>query len=280
MSWRADREQIRVIHYPVLSRPDFGFVRGPGPGLGNLLFPIGRAVIALKPDDIIVTPTLRQFKVGPWLRGERDARTYGNVTSGRTGREWVEWFGAKALDAGIVDSLRVGQFRYKLKAYSGVGRQFHDLEGGSKAILNFLMSRCISPPDRSPEIGVHIRQGDFIDPPPGVHGQSYRVPLYWYRKAVDAAKIKSRDCGRRVTIFTDGDHESITEYFQGIDFEFDQSPNALSSILRLSKSKVIVGSRSTFSLWASFLSDGLSVWPSNFDVNNFKAIQEGRDMFV
>ncbi len=37
-----------MYHYPLLSTPDLGFIRGPGPGLGNLLFPITRALQAAK----------------------------------------------------------------------------------------------------------------------------------------------------------------------------------------------------------------------------------------
>ena len=33
-----------MYHYPLLSSLDFGLIRGPGPGFGNLLFPIGRAL--------------------------------------------------------------------------------------------------------------------------------------------------------------------------------------------------------------------------------------------
>ncbi len=37
-----------MYHYPLLSSPDLGFIRAPGPGFGNLLFPITRALQAAK----------------------------------------------------------------------------------------------------------------------------------------------------------------------------------------------------------------------------------------
>ena len=53
-----------MYHYPLLSRPDFGFIRGPGPGFGNLLFPIARALNEAQIQrGIFVRPTFK--KIGP-----------------------------------------------------------------------------------------------------------------------------------------------------------------------------------------------------------------------
>ena len=56
-----------MYHYPLLSRPDFGFIRGPGPGFGNLLFPIARALNEAQIQrGIFVRPTLFNLKIGPF----------------------------------------------------------------------------------------------------------------------------------------------------------------------------------------------------------------------
>ena len=49
-------------HLPLLSSPDVGLFRAPGPGLGNLLFPIARAVVGRETlGGRVVIPTMRQI---------------------------------------------------------------------------------------------------------------------------------------------------------------------------------------------------------------------------
>jgi len=55
-----------MYHYPLLSKPDIGIFRGPGPGFGNLLFPIGRALQeAQAKNEIFVRSTIFNIKIGP-----------------------------------------------------------------------------------------------------------------------------------------------------------------------------------------------------------------------
>ena len=68
-----------MYHYPLLSNLDIGIIRSPGPGFGNLLFPIGRALQEAKiKKEIFVRPTMFNLKVGPFLRKEKDLRLYNN----------------------------------------------------------------------------------------------------------------------------------------------------------------------------------------------------------
>src|SRR5689334_20396259 len=72
--------------YPRFSTLDLGFVRVLGPGLGNLLFPWARCVVACRDRHLIpVAPTWPQIKLGPWLRGELDKRTYAGLFLPRVG---------------------------------------------------------------------------------------------------------------------------------------------------------------------------------------------------
>ena len=66
-----------MYHYPLLSNIDIGFVRGPGPGFGNLLFPIGRALQEANiKNEVFVRPTMLNLKLGPFIRREKDLRLY------------------------------------------------------------------------------------------------------------------------------------------------------------------------------------------------------------
>ena len=66
--------------YPLFEKYDLGVVRLLGPGLGNLLFPWARAVVACDRDGLtLIDPTWPSIKVGPLLRGEADLRFYGSL---------------------------------------------------------------------------------------------------------------------------------------------------------------------------------------------------------
>ena len=77
-----------MYHYPLLSSPDIGFIRAPGPGLGNLLFPITRALQAAKlKKEIFVPPTMFNLKIGPLIRKEKNLRFYNKEFKKRSFRE-------------------------------------------------------------------------------------------------------------------------------------------------------------------------------------------------
>ena len=105
-----------MYHYPLLSRPDLGFIRGPGPGFGNLLFPIARALNEAQiQKGIFVRPTMLNLKIGPFLRHERDLRLYHNELKRRTANDWLDFF-------------RINTFKHQVKFYCGQKNFFHDFE--------------------------------------------------------------------------------------------------------------------------------------------------------
>jgi hypothetical protein len=108
----------------------------------------------------------------------------------------------------------------------------------------------------APEIGIHIRRGDF----------KYGNPITPLSFFIDAIKMvwettKSR---LKVTVFTDAKRDEIEEIFSlpGVSMS-DIKPDIL-DILLMSRSKVLILSRSsTFSYWAAFLSNAIVIRPIN-----------------
>ena len=81
-----------MYHYPLLSSPDLGFIRSPGPGFGNLLFPITRALQAAKiKEEVFVRPTMLNLKIGPLIRREKDLRLYNKEFKRRNYNDWVNF---------------------------------------------------------------------------------------------------------------------------------------------------------------------------------------------
>lgn len=256
---------LDLLHWPKLSRLDTGFVRSPGPGLGNLLFPISRALIGRETyGGALVYPTMRQAKIGTYLRREADKRTYGDVLRPRSASDWKRWwsrFGRPVVDERAFD----GTQRRAVIAYSGMGRYFHDLQGHRGLIASWLRDNIRQPLDPAPiDIALHVRLGDFSVGSPSSGANNVRQPLGWYREAFEQAKSLLGSENPSAVLFTDSDAQAIADQLGIPGLKFDRSANALASIMQLSAAKVLVASRSTFSMWAAFLGGMPAIWDRNY----------------
>ena len=66
--------------YPKFDGIDLFIFRIGGSGLGNLLFPFFRALVHAKNNNLkIISPTFRSIKLGPYLRGENQKRSYNYI---------------------------------------------------------------------------------------------------------------------------------------------------------------------------------------------------------
>jgi len=269
-----------LYHLPILSRPDFGLLRAPGAGLGNLLFPIARAVIAQSHHGgTLVIPTMRQIKIGTFLRRERDKRTYGDIFHHRDIGELKDW-GRAHLASAVKEGGDAVNASGTVE-YEGLGRQFHDLEGHSALIKSFLLQRARIPNVCEPyDIAMHVRLGDFGAADANATRQNTSIPLEWYRKAIAVAREQLGRETVRGVLFTDADPiELISEL--GLDgFEPEPQGNALSSILALAQSHILIGSRSTFSLWGRYLGAKKAIWPEGFEFERYAPLDKARDIFI
>lgn len=268
-----------IYHFPVLSRPDLFVLRAPGPGLGNLLFPIARAVRAQRNEGgIVVIPTLRQIKIGTYLRQEKDKRTYGDIFRSRSATEAGHWMKAVLLpkrdETDDNPTARVVR-------YAGLARQFHDLQGYETAIRDFLKYRSKAKiAEVNYDIAVHVRQTDFAPPDVGATLQNTQTPLNWYREALLVAKQRIATPNPSIMVFTDNNPLAIIEEL-GIGKAIEEpTGNALTSMFAMSQAKIIVASRSTFSAWAQYLGGNHAIWPSGFQLDLYKPIDTDRDMFL
>jgi hypothetical protein len=265
-------------HLPVLSKPDFGLVRAPGPGFGNLLFPIARAVIGqAEVGGDLVLPTMRQIKLGTFLRGERDKRTYGDLFRHRSVPELHRW-GLAHLHRHFGSSHRSPD---QLFVYEGMGRQFHDLGANASLVERFLIQRSrLPPPTARYNLAIHIRLGDFAPADTMAPGQNTRLPLDWYRAAYEAARRRLGNGRIRGVVFSDEDPVELIKQLALDGCTPEPVGNALTSILALARADILIASRSTFSLWGRFLGDVPTIWPQGFDLAKYAPIDPERDSFL
>lgn len=265
-----------IFHYPKLSRCDFFAFRSPGPGLGNLLFPIARALVAAKNDDgVFVEPTMPQIKFGTFLRQENDKRTYVGLFKRRSTAESFIW-----LRSQITRIFNRQEKAHNLRfiLHEGLGSQFYDIQDENTLIVNWLNRRAKIKPDiQAPDLAIHIRQGDFTARQ--TVSQSTRLPLEWYKKALKEIESKYGSKINEIMLFTDGDQERIIRYLDDPRIQCEPKVNALYSLLLMSKAKYMIASCSTFSLWANFLGNNVAYWHKDFNLTDYKNISE-KDFFV
>lgn len=261
-----------MLHFPVLSKADFLFFRLLGPGLGNLLFPMYRAFQAQREEGgQLVFPQFFQWKPGPWLRREKDARAYGDLFRRRTPHEM--FLHAKAV------ALRLSGNTQRLRMQEGLGRHFHDLDPAHRAAFKQWLVGHYRQRDAltqeldgiaALDICVHIRRGDFAAATTAAAQQgtmNYQIPDEWYVEAVRVARKVAP--GARVRVFTDA-HTLEPALLTALEAgELDASPNALHSMLRMSAHGTIITSRSSFSLWAAYLGSGQAIVHRDFDLGRY-----------
>lgn len=247
--------------------------------MGNLLFPIARALQAQHDfGGTMVFPTMKQIKLGTYLRKEKDKRTYGEIFRPRTLAETAEWARAKMMRTRLETETDPSA---RVVRYIGMGRQFHDLASSPDLVRHFLEDASRSPvPARKYDIAIHVRLGDFAKPDATARQQNTQVPLEWYREALGAARKLLGGGAQRGILFSDEAPEAVIGNLGLEGFVPEPQGNALTSILLMSRAKVLIGSRSTFSLWGQYLGQSQALWPQGFDLAQYKRPHAQKDMFI
>jgi len=266
--------------YPKLSAIDLGFFRLLGPGLGNLLFPWARSILAAKDFGLIpIFPTWPQIKIGPILRGEKDTRFYNgifyptkNYISGfkkfyllmRAQKITEPDFMSGRYDKNIKDS--------RVVLFKGLGPQdnwFSPIVARYSLIFKELKKITVASHRRGlhydfkNSISVHVRLGDFSVPQSedilknGAYG--YRIPLRWYRKQI--MKIRKTIAKNiKVFVFSNGSNKELADLLNMDGVTRLSFGSSIADLLALSKANLLITSGSIFSQWAAFLGRMPTIW--------------------
>ena len=241
-------------------------------GLGNMLFPWARAEVCRKNHGarILAPQWVNVWRLGPWLRRERDKRYYLASFSNADyihgiSRQFVLHTAGHVDEADFLERPRGGtEGRSRVIDFHGMDNYFLPFlceQAYVKERLYAIASSSILKqaelfPDE-PFLGVHIRRGDF-------QRGDLAIEDTWYVRAIDQA-LRSMGKGREefpVRVFSDAGPEALrflTGQFPTVTV-MDKAP-ALLDLLLLSRCRALVGtSRSTFSMWAAFLGQMPSFW--------------------
>lgn len=266
-------EKNELLHVPVLPGIDFGLFRVGGPGLGNILFPIARALIAChKQGGLFVFPTIPQIKVGPIIRRERDKRLYFTETRRRSLQELHYWLKSIRADRTPEGEERSAPNRVQAIVYEGMREWFNNIANEQEVIRSWLDSnakyagRIIEPYD----IGVHVRLGDFVDKHRITGATSIRNSSDWYKQAILRAREHAvNPSSARVVIFSDENPDVVRKMLGLPSALIDPSRNAITAIRNLSDAGCIVTSRSTFSMWGVFLNNRPAIWHKDLSLATY-----------
>jgi hypothetical protein len=248
----------------------------PRAGLGNQLFPLVKAAVFAELNELpLIVSGYNQFRIGPYLRGEKTKRNYRGVFS----------FRKKGL-AALSDQFSLFRYRHyreimepaigRLPAEPSSNRKFifsaiphwSDYFAGLKenrdlAISffrgmlqkNILLQTELLP---APFIGLHVRMGDFRKLKEGEDFRSagaIRTPERYFMEIISSIR-EIHGSPLPVALFTDGFREEFKELFSLENVYMVEGNADIVDMLLLAKSRLIVASAgSTFSYWAGFLSD-------------------------
>ncbi len=268
---------MNTYTYAKLSEYDLLAFRIGGPGLGNLLFPWARAVVAARLNNWTpIWPTWPQLKVGPMLRGESDNRTYSDLFLASD--DYIHGVDKLLLLSNPTlkkhsegDVLPdASSSRRQLICYTGMNGLFEPILGQHQLVNEELMritNKTVLLPEKKVDfIAVHIRFGDFAsyDESKRKANNNMRLPLQWYVELIKQIDKKSK-IKQPFIIFSDADDHEIQELLELENVERAEKTDALSDILKMSSANALIASNSTFSMWSAYLGRMPVIWHSSFN---------------
>ncbi len=196
----------------------------PDAGLGNQLFPLLHAYLFARLNNLpVIVVGYHRLKIGPYLRGEKNKRTYngffcfqknaiGEYSDRVRIRNWEKK--ARVVTEPEVREMDAGELKNKVFVFEQVA-DYDDYFGRLKEhrqqvkdILDSLVHPAIKKKLNhleTPVIGIHVRMGDFRKLTTGEEYKSghVRTPQAYFVKCI--RKIREMNGNYLpVTIFTDG----------------------------------------------------------------------------
>ncbi len=262
-----------MYSYARLSDRDTGFVRLIGNGLGNLLFPWARWILATRQHHLTpIAPTWLQIQMGPILRNEPDKRFYHKLFVSPSeqihGIEKITLLNTRPKITEQAFSPDAQSPEKAIVVFEGLRNQFGDILRDHARVKQELVSIARPEHTRGLEydfknsITVHVRMGDFFvtrDTRIFHNGQmGYRIPLSWYADKIE--QLRAHFGNLPAHIFSDGTDAELAELLNLKDCARLSFSSSLADMLAMSQANLFIGSASTFSQWASYLGRMPTIW--------------------
>ena len=264
--------QPPVFAYPRLSKTDLLFIRIGGNGLGNLMFTWARCLSASERNSWrMIWPTWQSFKPKNWRVNPYDHRTYGDLfrPNDRYVSGWRKpWSLARYRWITESQALENGAAPGSVVEFRGMEDKFAPFLEDHELVRSELLKiarpqhlAALSEPQPAP-IAIHVRRGDFVEQ--ASYGDMLNLnnsvlPLEWY---IDALRAVRAGAGRDVPawVFSDGTDEELAGLLALPAARRMDYGSGLGDMLGLSRSRLLIASGSTFSMWGSYLGQVPTIW--------------------
>ena len=265
-------KQPPVFAYPRLSKTDLLFIRIGGNGLGNLMLTWARCLAASQRHGWrMIWPTWGSFKPKNWRVNPYDHRTYFDLfqPSERYLRGWRKpWSLARHRRVPEAEALEGGAPPGSVVEFRGMDGMFAPFQDDQRLVYDELLKiaqprhlRAFSDPDPAP-IGIHVRRGDFVQQgsyEEMISQHNSLLPLDWYVGALQAVRAATGR-GTRAYVFSDGSADELAPLLALPAVERADFGSGLGDMLGLSRSRLLIASGSTFSMWGSYLGQVPAIW--------------------
>lgn len=263
---------MAVLAYPRLSKADFWYFRIGGDGLGNLLFCWARCLVAARKNGWRpVWPTWFSYKPKNWRVNPYDVRTYWNLF--RRPPEYVGGackFPQLAFRKWVSESEagRASPPPGSVVVFRGMAGKFepflteHDTV--RSALLEMTRPRHLvgfREPDPAP-VSIHVRLGDFVRQPDRestIRADNSALPIEWYKAALEAVRDRL-GTEVRAQVFSDGADDELRPLLNMSGVTRVTWGSSIADMLALSRSRILIASGSTFSMWPSYLGQVPTIW--------------------
>ena len=250
----------------------------PRTGLANMLFIWARSEIFARDHGFrMLAPQWTQFgRLGVWLRGERDKRTYlncfgsdGYVTGFARARILATYPRISEAEAAKIDWTEADRRKVVVEIQGSHGLfdtfpQESDYLRGR--LLQIVRPRLVAEADAKwpaspPFIALHVRRGDFAPwagSRAGAVVGNVQLPIPWFREAIGFVRRQAGPVP--AVVFTDGTPDEVRLLTELPDVVIAEHAPAIVHILAIANASHIVTSASTFSRWGVFLSQASAIW--------------------
>lgn len=234
-------------------------------GLGNNLCVWARCVNWCNSNNAeIIAPNWNKIRINTIIRKARDSGSYAQLFKNNyyinSYRKYRMLISNKRIDEPPFLNGN-NPDKNKIVVFKGMKNGFDSLLTKSEFIRNELIKitkKQYIPfqNDKDKYVGLHIRMGDFSIPPNaellkrGIANQ--RLPLDWFLDILKNLR-KSLDYNIKAIVFSDGKFKELEQILMMPNVEWSNGKKSITDLLKLSQSKIIIASKSTFSMWGSYL---------------------------
>ena len=241
------------VTFPML----YGYPALMKAGLGNMLFPWADCYLWCKDHDaVMIAPFWAKLRIGPYLRREKDKRSYERLFKDQN---HVSGF-KRILVLATVKLYDYENFGEEYKKNGAIvrftsmacmDRLMNRHEEVKRGLVDIIRPEYLPKPSMEPFIGIHVRLGDYVVPDKKSPSWISRLPIEWYVAALDRVR-EILGVNFKTIVFSDGLDSELSQLLLQPNVSRSPYRESITDILALSQAKVIIGSCSTFRVFWCF----------------------------